>query len=109
GERCRLISFDHDLLRLAASSSLRLGVLVTAARRERLLPVAREVRAAALHTPFAIVDRALVEAAQAEGFLVNAWTVNTEEEVRRLAALGVNEITTDYPELVRRTLEGTPG
>lgn len=37
--------------------------------------------------------------AQKRGLKVGCWTVNTLEEMRRLAALGVNSITSDRPDL----------
>jgi len=99
--RCRIISFDHELLvRIAeARPDVALGVLINARERDVLLPRAGALRAAAVHPPAAIVDEALVEAAHAAGFRVNAWTVNNAVEVRRFAALGVDEVTTDFPDV----------
>lgn len=109
GDRCRLISFEPDLLRRArAAGDLPLGVLVGTRTAGELFPWAREVGAAALHPQHTLVDAALVSRAREEGFLINAWTVNHEEEVRRLAALGVDEITTDFPDRVLRAIGGEP-
>ena len=113
GERCRVISFDHDLLRLCRSLStppvigvaggrdLALGVLVSPRDTHLLLPVAREVRAEAVHAQYGTVDEALVQAARDGGFRINAWTVNSGDEALRFARMGVDEITTDYPDQVR--------
>lgn len=107
GARCRIISFEQDLL-LRARAALQevpqperptLGVLVGARNPEALLQRAREVEAEALHPQHSWIDAELVAAAREGGFLVNAWTVNSAEDVRRLRALGVDEITTDYPEM----------
>lgn len=38
------------------------------------------------------------------GMTVNAWTVNDEDEMRRLATLGVDAVITDAPDLARRVL-----
>lgn len=109
GDRCRLISFEQDLLRrVRASSDLPLGVLVGNRTAGELFDRAREVRAAALHPQHSLVDEALVRRAAKEGFLINAWTVNSEEEVRRLATLGVHEITADFPDRVQRAIGGEP-
>ncbi len=35
---------------------------------------------------------------------VNVWTVNGEDEMRRLAAAGVDAIITDVPDVARRVL-----
>jgi glycerophosphoryl diester phosphodiesterase len=57
--------------------------------------------------------RALVGAAAATtvarahelGVAVNVWTVNGEDEMRRLAAAGVDAIITDVPDVARRVFE----
>lgn len=110
--RCRIISFDHDLLRQCrfleappviggTGGRLALGVLVNPRDSERLLPVAREVGAEAVHAHHSIVDERLTHAARDGGFRINAWTVNSEDEAARFARMGVDEITTDYPDRVR--------
>lgn len=38
------------------------------------------------------------------GLSVNAWTVNTEERMNRMLDLGVDFITTDYPDLLQKVL-----
>lgn len=104
--RCRFISFDHDLLRrlrafrgaTPPASALRLGVLTHARERDRLIPVGRELRAEALHCPHAALDPEWLAAARSAGFRVNAWTVNSEDEWRRMAELGPDEVTTDFPD-----------
>jgi glycerophosphoryl diester phosphodiesterase len=40
------------------------------------------------------------------GMTVNVWTVNGEDEMRRLAAAGVDAIITDVPDVARRVLDG---
>lgn len=51
-----------------------------------------------------LVDDAVVKAARAAGLVLGAWTVNQEDAMRRLAALGVDVITSDRPDLLRRVL-----
>ncbi len=46
-----------------------------------------------------LVDRAVVEEAHRRGMLVIPWTVNEPDEMRRLRALGVDGLITDYPDL----------
>ncbi len=52
-----------------------------------------------------LVDAALLEAAHARGMRVIPWTVNDVAEMRRLKALGVEGIITDYPDRARFLLE----
>ena len=46
----------------------------------------------------------LVEQVRAAGLKLYAWTLNKPADVRRLAALGIDGITTDDPVMVRETL-----
>jgi len=49
-----------------------------------------------------LVDADVVAAARARGLGLIVWTPNDESEMRRLAALGVDVITTDHPDLALR-------
>ncbi|MGV3723416.1 MAG: glycerophosphodiester phosphodiesterase [Actinomycetota bacterium] len=98
GERCRIISFDFDLLRLCRDTSMALGVLAATRDAALLFPRARELGAQAVHPPHNLVNPQLVTETRDGGFLLNTWTVNTADEYRRLAALGVDEVTTDHPD-----------
>ena len=70
-----------------------------------MLNVAKELRANAIH-PFSLyVTKSLVDSAHAAGMDVNVWTVNSPKSVLRMAALGVEGIITDYPDVVRGVLE----
>ena len=46
-----------------------------------------------------------VEQAHKEGLEVNVWTVDTEEDMRYFIDLGVDNITTDYPERLQALLK----
>ena len=46
-----------------------------------------------------LVDAEVVAAARARGLGLIVWTPNAESEMRRLATLGVDVITTDHPDL----------
>jgi glycerophosphoryl diester phosphodiesterase len=105
--RCRFISFDQNLVRLVrAAGDYRTGVLTNPRDAAELLPRAREVKAVSLQAHQSVVTPDLLALAGAAGFRVNAWTVNTSDDARRLAQLGVDEITTDYPDVVLETLRG---
>lgn len=55
-----------------------------------------------VHTAVALIDEAFVAAAHAAGLKVRAWTPNDEATMRRLVAIGVDGIITDYPDVCRR-------
>jgi glycerophosphoryl diester phosphodiesterase len=51
------------------------------------------------------VAEATITRAHELGMAVNVWTVNGEEEMRRLAAVGVDALITDVPDVARRVLD----
>lgn len=59
----------------------------------------------ALHPHFTDVDQALVAAQKARQRQVNVWTVDDPDEIRRLAALGVDSLITNDPQAARQALE----
>ena len=59
---------------------------------------ATELQAVALNQSAEFVDVRLVVDAKARGLMVNVYTVNEVEEYRRLAALGVDAVFTDFPD-----------
>jgi len=57
-------------------------------------------RAGALH----VLSAEFVAAAHARNLRVHAWTVNNEDDMRRLLALGVDGVMTDYPDRLLKVL-----
>ncbi len=62
----------------------------------------------ALHPWHAVVDAAVVEAARAAGLALNVWTVDDPARMAELAALGVDAIITNLPDLALEVLAGLP-
>ena len=58
----------------------------------------------AIHPYVASTSQALVDAAHAAGLEVNVWTVNDPDKIARLAALGVDAVITDVPDVARAVL-----
>lgn len=52
----------------------------------------------------AVVDQQFVRTIREAGFELHVWTVNDEALARHFQNLGVDSITTDYPERIRRAL-----
>jgi glycerophosphoryl diester phosphodiesterase len=65
---------------------------------------AQAVGAADLGVDFRVVDAELLAAARAAGVRVAAWTVNADDDVRRMGVLGVDLIMSDRPDVARRLL-----
>jgi glycerophosphoryl diester phosphodiesterase len=45
-----------------------------------------------------ILDARFIEAARNRNLAVQPWTINTEADLRRIMALGVDGVNTDYPD-----------
>jgi len=64
-----------------------------------------ELRPRRLNPPFGMVDAALVAAARDAGLGTAVWTVDLRRTMRRMAAAGVDSITSNRVALLRRTLD----
>ena len=82
----------------------RRALLLEPRSAERPLERARAVGAEAINPWLGLATRELVDAAHAEGLAVYVFTVNREEDMRRLLDLGVDGIFTDYPDRLRALL-----
>jgi glycerophosphoryl diester phosphodiesterase len=84
----------------AAAGRVALGAMMP-----RLVPrLLRRAQADVLSLHHTLCSPAAVEASHREGAPVLAWTANTEADILRLAAAGVDAIVSDDPALVLGTL-----
>jgi glycerophosphoryl diester phosphodiesterase len=108
-DRVLIISFDWSVLPQVRSlePSLQTGMLVSrdvwSPQSERALKNLCK-QASSLGCSWINMDRKLFSDdmpsfVQAYGFKLGIWTVNTLDELRRLAVAGVNSLTTDRPDL----------
>ncbi len=93
-------SFDMGALRAvrARSPSARLGVLWQKTELDPMWRQADALQARSVHPHWSLVDAPVVAEAHARDLAVIVWTVNDPPAMRRLAALGVDGIISDYPE-----------
>ena len=91
-------SFDWDALTAARhlESALGLGVLAEA-KPEAMFETALRLHAASVNPRFDLVTPPLVERAHRAGLKILVWTVDNVTDIKRLAALGVDGIMTNYP------------
>ena len=52
------------------------------------------------------VDAAFMKKAKTAGMEVAVWTVNKPEDMKRMIDLGVDDIITNYPDVLRKVLDG---
>jgi glycerophosphoryl diester phosphodiesterase len=104
--RCAAHGFDHRIVsRLGLERpTLPRGVLLSS-YPIRPLEVLEDTGATVLWEDQAMIDAGLVEAVHGGGYRVFAWTVNTEDEMRRLVELGVDGICSNFPDVARRAVE----
>lgn len=104
-DRVIISSFNHDYLKRVKAVD---PDLVTAALVDRAVADAvallEETGAQAYNPGLKYVDEATVRAVREAGFDVLVWTVNEEEDMRRLIEWGVSGIFTDYPQRLNAVL-----
>jgi glycerophosphoryl diester phosphodiesterase len=92
-----------------ATSTAEKEVIALFALSRVLLEAAFSPRAEAVQVPeyrsgLHVLTPRLVDAAHGRNLQVHAWTINDPDDMRRLVALGVDGIITDYPERLMEVL-----
>lgn len=110
GVRCAVHSFDHRVARRAREMSARLplgeipaGILLVS-RPIDPVSLMRAAGARDLWQHWELLDADLVSAVHAAGGRVVAWTVNDPAAAAAFAAMGVDGVCTDVPDVVRAAL-----
>jgi glycerophosphoryl diester phosphodiesterase len=103
-------SFDHRVIaRLGRERpTLERGVL-SASYPVRPLSALEDAGATTLWQDRGLVDAALVALVHDAGYALIVWTVDEEDEMQRLLALGIDGLCTNAPDLARRTVDAWPG
>ena len=105
-------SFNHRELEAVRRMDphIGLGVLIAGPPVDAAA-IAVGLGAYSVHLSLKFVDRTVVEDAHLRGLRVFVFTVNDPDDIRRMAALGVDGVFTNYPERVRkhRKTEGVIG
>ena len=66
----------------------------------RFLAFAVQINAYSVNVRFRLLNAVFVEKAHQRGLKVFAWTVNEPEDIKRMKALGVDGIFSDYPDRI---------
>jgi glycerophosphoryl diester phosphodiesterase len=116
-ERVLVAAFEHALIRefralargsVATSASQREVIafwLAVRARSVRFLPIGYDaLQVPVRHGRLEVVEPRFIGAAHARDLAVHVWTIDDPAEMRRLAALGVDGIMSDRPDLLYQTL-----
>jgi glycerophosphoryl diester phosphodiesterase len=99
--RTLISSFDHEaLIRVRAlDEAVRLGYLLGATTMKTALREMKKLSATSLNLSLRQTTPRIVQSAKEAGYRVYVYTVNTPKERDQLAAMGVDGIFTNYPEL----------
>lgn len=73
-------------------------------RPENALKLLEETGAAAYHPAAWVIELAEIAGLREAGYLVNVWTVNEEDLMRRLLDAGATGIITDFPQMLHPLL-----
>ena len=92
-------SFDHTELARLASPRIRIGLLYPRVPL-RFAKLAAKLGAYSIHTPVRSTRRPFVARAHRRGLKVFTYTANSPRSIRRLHAIGVDGVFTDFPERV---------
>lgn len=112
---CIIQSFDNNVLRTFRERfpTLTLHKLVTGNipvvplhidNRIRLGNIYRYKHVSSINVNHRLLNGRKVRRIQKRGQMVYAWTVNEEEDMKRMIRIGVNGIITDYPDLLKSIL-----
>lgn len=97
--RSFVISFNHGEASRAKTRcpGLRTGLLFSQTPAD-LARRMEQTRANAIFPRYNLIDASLMAEARRHGWFVGTWTVNKKTDMKRLVALGVNAIATNFPE-----------
>lgn len=102
-----IISFSLEVCKAAAKKYL--GTMVQYLGGEKSPEELNALGIKGLDYHFSVFDKHpdWVEKAHALGMEVNVWTVDKKRDMKRMLALGVDQITTNYPVLAQQIIDGT--
>lgn len=100
-ENVLITSFDWEMLRRLReiSKDARIGLLVYKNLGESL-KVATEVEAYSVNPYYKSIDIDFISRSHELNLRVYPWTVNEPEDIRRVVALGVDGVISDYPDRI---------
>ncbi len=107
-DQCLISSFNHYTLvrTLTIMPQLRIGALY---ETDLYQPwrYAKTFNANALHPGHHSINPAMVAAAHEAGLMVNPWTVDQPEAIRRVSAAGADALITNCPDVAKSVLQQT--
>lgn len=94
-------SFEWNMLEEVhnLNSNIAIGVL-TEEDVDKALAFGESIKAKAIHPDFQLLNSENTKKIQEKGFLVLPWTVDSEEDIRRVKSYNVDGIISDFPDRI---------
>ena len=77
-----------------------IAVLTEKKSIEMAINQAKKINAKAINIDYKLLNRKVVKKIKSENLIINAWTVNEINQIKRIINLGVDGIITDFPDRV---------
>jgi glycerophosphoryl diester phosphodiesterase len=105
-ERAYIVSFDHNVVVGLKEwvPGIHTGILYIA-RLANLRETIRFIDVDWVETPTDYLTENIIDIIHQEGARVCSWSTNNIEEIEKLCRMGVDMITTDYPDVVRKHID----
>lgn len=100
--RVILSSFNHETIQICKEidKDIATGMLYDEPI-ENVVEYAKRIKANAIHPDKDLVSRELIKEAHKNNILVNIYTVNETEDMKRLEEYNADGLFTDYPEMLK--------
>ena len=105
-----VVSFWHNVLKKIKEidPKIKTGALFRK-KVKNIIPLIKEIKADGLGLEYHSIDEEIVKDCHKENLEINAWTVNEIEDIERMIKLGVDIISSNYPNRVLEILKKRKG
>lgn len=105
-DRVQIISFDFDSLKNVREldRDIKLGLIIFG-KPEWFIDTARKLNAEWIQAFYGLIFPEDVKIVHDSGLKIGAWTPDDEEEIKRCYDMGVDDITSDLPNLLAKTVK----
>ena len=105
-ENTIISSFNHESLKICKKINKNIKTAVLYSEPiEDIVNYAKELGVYAIHPDYKLVDKSLIKKCHENNILVNAYTVNENDDIERLIEEGIDGIITDYPNIALEILK----
>ncbi|MCK4805873.1 MAG: hypothetical protein KAS91_01690 [Candidatus Pacebacteria bacterium] len=91
-------SIARKIRKISSDIKLSLGGLKKRMKAERIVRSVKNVKADIISPHYSIISKKLIREVRKNGLLIDAYTVNKKKDIAKMKKLGVDMITTDYPD-----------